>query len=285
VEQPETWITEQLVDGVLVSYRLDDVIIEIDSDEQHLILARNPHFGKMLVLDNIVQITEADEFAYSEMMAHVPIIAHGAVRSVLIVGGGDGAIAQEVLLHQSIERCVLVDIDREVISLAGVHLREVNAGIFDDPRFVLHVGDGSAFVHETSERFDVVIVDSTDPVGPGEVLFTRAFYEGCHRSLRAGGILVTQNGVPTFQADELVQSIAHLRSLFVDASCYLAAVPTYMGGHMALGWASDEPAHRQLGEREIADRWHPLAIETRYYTPAVHRAAFALPRFIEQLVA
>lgn len=280
----ERWFTERLYDDVGFGFRADEVIVERPGPPQDLALIRNRTFGRVLLLDGITQITEADEFVYSEMMAHVPIVAHGDARRVLIIGGGDGAIAQEVLSHAGVERCTLVDIDAEVVEFSREHLGSIHHGVFDDERFELRIGDGAAFVTDTDDRFDVIIVDSTDPVGPGAVLFTREFYAGCRRSLTPGGVLVTQNGVPFLQLDELAGSVEHFASLFADAGCYLAPVPTYVGGHMAMGWACDDPAPRQRTVAELAERWQAAGIETRYYTPEVHAAAFALPRFVADAV-
>ena len=251
---------------------------------QHLVLFENPTFGRMLMLDGVTQVTAADEFVYHEMMTHVPLLAHGGVREVLIVGAGDGGIAREVLRHKSVQRAVLVEIDPGVIEFSREHLPEVSAGAFDDPRLQVHVADAAAWVAASAERFDAIIVDSTDAIGPGAVLFTEEFYRNCRRVLRPGGVLVTQNGVPFMQADELRQSLGHFRKLFADASCYLAVIPTYAFGHMAMGWASDDISLRQVSETVLRSRYGAVGLKTRYYTPSVHKAAFALPAFIEEIV-
>ena len=280
----ERWFPERLYPELRFAFRSEEVLVEESGGAQELALFTNAVFGRVLMLDGVTQITEADEFVYSEMMAHVPIVAHGAARRVLIIGGGDGAIAQEVLAHAHVERCTLVDIDPAVVDFSRQHLASIHQGVFDDPRFELHIDDGAAFVASTEDRFDVIIVDSTDPIGPGAVLFSRQFYGDCHRSLSPGGVLVTQNGVPFLQADELASSVRHFSALFADGGCYLAPVPTYVGGHLAMGWATDDPGKRQLPVSELEARWERAGIETRYYTPAVHAAAFALPRFIAQVV-
>src|SRR5262249_16620341 len=147
------------------------------------------------------------------------------------------------------------------------------------------IDDGMNFVQKTDRRFDVIIVDSTDPQGPGAVLFTYDFYAACKRCMGAGAIMVTQNGVPFFQPGELISSVGHFRRLFVDAGCYVAAIPTYVGGHMAMGWAADDPKSRTVAVETLAERHARAgAFPTRYWTPDVHRAAFALPRFIADAV-
>ena len=276
--------SEDIHDGVRVSYDADRVLHEEDTGHHHLVLFENPGFGRMLMLDGIVQLTMADEFVYHEMFAHVPILAHGAARQVLIIGGGDCGLAEEVLKHASVEHLTQVEIDRSVVDFAARHFAEMNAPVFRDGRFDLVIADGVEFVAATDRRFDVVLVDSTDPIGPGAALFTREFYSGCRRCLGPGGILVTQNGVPFLQSDELVGSIGHFTGLFADCGCYLATVPTYVGGQMALAWASDDADPGAVPEALLDERFRAARLDTRYYSPAVHRAAFALPPFIEEMV-
>jgi spermidine synthase len=282
------WIAETLFDdlGLRMSYRADKVLHEERTGHQHLVLFEQPFFGKMLMLDGAVQITARDEFIYQEMMAHVPLFAHGHARDVLIVGGGDCAIAKEVLKHGSVRRLVQVEIDPAVIHFAKRHFAEITKPVFADARFESVIGDGAHYVARTERRFDVIIVDSTDPQGPGRVLFSQNFYAGCKRCLNSGGVLVTQNGVPMFQPGELKGSVRKLRGLFADTSCYVAAVPTYIGGHMAIGWATDDRRLRRLPVKTVAARHRRAgSFPTRYWTPEVHAAAFALPRFIAEAIA
>ncbi|HEM46031.1 MAG TPA: polyamine aminopropyltransferase, partial [Alphaproteobacteria bacterium] len=171
-----------------------------------------------------------------------------------------------------------------VVEFSKRYLPSICGDAFDDPRLELVIADGAKYVAETQDRFDVAIVDSTDPVGPGEALFTETFYGNVKRCLNEGGVVVTQNGVPFLQADELSGTIRSFRGLFRDASCYLATVPTYVGGPMAFGWGTDDEALRAVPEDELARRFEAAGIETRYYTPAVHRAAFALPVYIRDMI-
>jgi spermidine synthase len=280
----DRWYHETLYDSVRISFRADRVLHEDSTGHFSLALIENARFGKVLMLDGITQVTTADEFIYHEMMSHVPLYAHGAAREVLIVGGGDCGMAEEVLKHASVDRLTQVEIDRSVVDFSKQHFADFNAPVFSDPRFNLVIDDGAAFVAQTDGRFDVVIVDSTDPVGPGAVLFTAEFYAGLHRILKAGGIAVTQNGVPFFQRDELVGSMRDLSKSFAHATAYVAAIPTYVGGHMALGYASDDTdAHRRPLDL-LQQRFAAAPVATRYYTPDVHAAAFALPRFIADAV-
>jgi spermidine synthase len=282
------WIAETLFDdlGFRMSYRIDKVLYETQTEHQHLVLFRQPFFGKILMLDGATQITTRDAFIYQEMMAHVPLFAHGHARDVLIVGGGDCAIAEEVLKHKAVRRLTQVEIDPAVVEFARRHFPEIAKPVFADKRFENVIGDGMTYVATTERRFDVIIVDSTDPQGPGKVLFTRKFYAGCKRCMNKDGILVTQNGVPMLQPDEFASSIRSFRRLFADGTCYIAAIPSYIGGHMAMGWASDDKRLRQITVKTLAARYRSAgSFPTGYWTPEVHAAAFALPRFIADAVA
>ena len=281
------WMAETLFDklGFRTSYTAERVLYETRTAHQHLVLFENAFFGKMLMLDGAVQITARDEYVYQEMMSHVPLFAHGRARNVLIVGGGDCAIAEEVLKHKTVERLTQVEIDAAVVEFAKQHFPEFTRPVFADQRFQCIIDDGAKYVADTERRFDVIIVDSPDPVGPGAVLFTRDFYAGCKRCLNKGGVLMTQNGVPFLQADELAASMSHLRELFADVGCYVAAIPSYVGGLMAMGFASDNKGLRRLSAGTIAARYRKAGrFPTRYWTPELHVGAFALPRFIAELV-
>jgi spermidine synthase len=282
------WMPETLFDdlGFRMTFEVDRVLHETRTDHQHLVLFEHRFFGKILMLDGATQVTSRDEFVYHEMMTHVPLFAHGNAKDVLIVGGGDCGIAEEVLRHKSVERVTQVEIDASVVEFAKQHFPEFTGPVLADKRFELIIDDGMNYVAATERRFDVIIVDSTDPLGPGEVLFSEAFYDGCRRCMRKGGVMVTQNGVPVFQADELTVAINKLRKRWADGTCYVAAIPTYVGGHLAMGWAADNTRLRRASVETIAARYRKAgSFRTRYWTPEVHVAAFALPRFIADKVA
>ncbi len=177
------------------------MLYEVQTEHQHLVLFEHPFFGKMLMLDGATQVTSKDEFIYHEMMTHVPIFAHGKAREVLIVGGGDCGIAEEVLKHKSVERLTQVEIDASVVEFSKEHFPEFTKPVLTNKRFDLVIDDGMNYVAKTERRFDVIIVDSTDPQGPGKVLFSEKFYAACKRCMTKGGVMVTQNGVPIFQAE------------------------------------------------------------------------------------
>ncbi len=253
------------------------------TDFQDLKIFTNPIFGKVMALDGVIQTTTADEFIYHEMMTHPPLLAHGAVKRVLIIGGGDGGCLREVLKHP-VEQVTKVEIDAGVIAASKKFLPEISNGAFEDPRANIIVGDGLAFVAETEEKFDVIIVDSTDPEGPGEVLFTEKFYADCARCLTEKGIIVTQCGVPFLQPIGVTRSYQRLRSAFADVTFTTVAVPTYVGGIMTLGWASQDPSLRLLGAESLRTRADTLNLQTNYYTPEVHLASFALPGYVQRLL-
>jgi spermidine synthase len=268
-----------------MTYAAERVLYETHTEHQDLVLFAHKHFGKVLMLDGATQVTTRDEFIYHEMMSHVPILAHGRAREVLVVGGGDCGIAEEVLKHKAVARLTQVEIDASVLAFSREHFPEFTGPVFADPRFESVIDDGMNYVATTERRFDVIIVDSTDPQGPGKVLFSYDFYAGCKRCLAEGGVMVTQNGVPFFQPDELVSSIGHFRKLFADAGCYVAAIPTYVGGHMAMGWATDDASLRGVPAGTLDARYRAAGtFATTYWTPEVHGAAFALPRFLAEAV-
>ncbi len=278
------WFEETLHPSLRARLRIDKLLYEGESEHQHLILFENAEFGRVLALNGAIQTTERDEFIYHEMLAHVPLLAHGAAREVLIIGGGDGGMLEEVLKHDGVARATLVEIDASVIEFAKKYLRAICGDAFEDPRAHIVIADGVDHAETTANRYDVVIVDSTDPVGPGEALFTERFYRACKRCLAPGGVLVTQNGVPFVQGEELTNTLASLRRHFADATCYTATVPAYIGGCMAFGWASDEATLRATPLATLEGRLKAAVLDTRYYTPAVHRAAFALPGYIAALI-
>ncbi len=280
------WFDETLDEGYRLGLEIDRVIIESESSTQAIGLYETVKFGRVLTLDGVIQTCERDEFIYHEMMAHMPLFAHSGAGAealrVCVIGGGDGGMLREILKHRH-ATATLVEIDGGVIEFCKTHLPNLSAGAFDDPRANIIVADGAAVMASDGPVFDVIIVDSTDPIGPGAILFSEQFYADCKSRLAPGGILVTQNGVPMIQGDDLRRSVGYFAKYFADASCYLAPIPTYFGGFMAFGWASDDDQCRQVTEDVIAKRVAAAQISTRYYNAEIHRAAFALPQYIRTL--
>ena len=281
----DRWVEETLHRGFRIRLKADRVLFDSETEHQQLIILETPEFGRVMMLDGVIQLASKDEFVYHEMMSHVPLFAHGRARKALIVGGGDGGVLREALRHPELDTVTLCEIDRSVIELCRKYFPEVSAGAYDNPRTRIVIADGTKFVAETDERFDVIMVDSTDPIGPGAVLFTREFYAGCRKALAPGGVLVTQNGLPFLQAAELQQSVGYFREMFEDAFAYLATTPTYFGGPMSYGWATDNEKLRHHKRRKIAKRYEQAgAFPTRCWRPDVHVAAFALPTYVRDLV-
>lgn len=275
---------ETLYEGYGQRFRMEKLLHEVRTDHQHLVIFQNPVMGRVMALDGVIQTTEADEFIYHEMLTHVPILAHGAARRVLVIGGGDGGMLREVARHPGVEHITMVEIDATVVDMCKEFLPNHSNGAFDDPRLNLVIDDGMRFVSTTQERYDVIISDSTDPIGPGEVLFTENFYQACHRCLNEGGILVTQNGTPFMQREGVQTTASRLRGLFADWHFYHAAVPTYIGGVMTFAWGATRPDYRKLSLDVLRARYAGSGIVTRYYNPEIHLGAFALPQYVLQAI-
>lgn len=254
------------------------VLLHRHTGRQDVLIFDNPTLGRVMVLDGIVQTSERDEFIYHEMMTHVPIVAHGAARDVLIIGGGDGGALEEVLKHPQIARATMVELDPQVVEIAKTYLPGINRGAFDDPRAELLFADGVEFVASTDRQFDVIILDSTDPMGPGEVLFTESFYAACRARLRSGGVLVGQSGNPILEPDRCWSCRDRLARVFADVSFILASVPAYLGGPFIFCWGCDDPAKRRLSAADLATRPCPEGL--RCYSAAVHAAAFEHPPWL-----
>jgi spermidine synthase len=277
------WFSETLHPHWRQSFAAGKVLFREKTEHQDLVIFENDTFGRVMMLDGVTQLTERDEFIYHEMIAHVPILGHGMARRVLIVGGGDGGTLREVLRHPSVEHCTMVEIDGAVVDMAIEHMPSVSAGAFDDPRCHLVIADGIEYVKTAETTFDVIIIDSTDPFGPAEGLFTAEFYGHCAQILTPGGILVVQAGVPFLQPEELSHIQGNLAANFRETTFYAITVPTYVGGLMTLGWASNDPTRKVPEPSLLAKRYKDSGLSCRYYSPAVHAGAFALPGFIQDV--
>ena len=281
----DSWINETLYPDWGQRFRVKRELARVQSDFQDIVIFESFSHGRVMVLDGVIQITEADEFVYQEMLAHVPLLAHGAAANVLIIGAGDGGVLRRVLQHKTVRRAVMCEIDGEVIRLSKLFLPDIAGDAWDDHRAEVIVGDGIDYVKRAPDAsFDAIIVDSTDPIGVGEVLFTDSFYENCARILSSRGLVVNQCGVPFMQADELRETSARRVKFFPHVTAYVAAVPTYVGGFMTLGWAAKDPSLVRVGVEEIRARAAASGIlgTTRYWTPEIYAGAFNLPPYIAQ---
>lgn len=279
----DSWINETLYPDWGQRFLVKRELARVQSQFQDIVLFESFSHGRVMVLDGVIQITERDEFVYQEMLTHVPLLAHGSAENVLIIGAGDGGVLRRVLQHKGVRRAVMAEIDGEVIRLCKEHLPDIAGGAWDDPRAQVIVGDGIDYVKRAPDgAFDVIIVDSTDPIGVGEVLFTDEFYENCARILTPRGLVVNQCGVPFMQADELRDTSMRRRRFFPHVTAYVAAVPTYVGGFMTLGWSAKDAGLTTVAAEVIRDRAGAAGIlgTTEYWTPEIHAGAFNLPPYI-----
>ncbi len=274
----ELWFSEDQTADLRISCRVTRVLHRERTPFQEIAVYETPEFGRLLALDDVIQTTERDEFTYHELLAHPVLCAHPRPRRVLVVGGGDGGVLREVLKHPCVEEAHLVEIDERVMAVAREFLPGIAAG-FADPRAIVHVGDGIEFVARHADAFDVIVVDSTDPVGPAVGLFEEPFYRSVHACLREGGLFAAQTESPFFNADLIARVHATLRGIFPLVRLLLGVVPTYPGGCWSVTVASKGPDPASCDEERAA------SLATRYYSPAVHRALLALPPFVRDLLA
>jgi spermidine synthase len=242
--------------------------------------------GRVLVLDDIVQLTTRDESAYAEMLTHLPLLEHGRAARVMIVGGGDLSIADEALKHRGVKEVVLVDIDGRVVELCREHFAAINANAFADRRLTIEIADAFEYLGraESRGRFDLIVADRPDPVGPGKALFGENFYDRVKNALAPGGFATFQTGVPFYQPQEITDALAELRASFQQCGVYLTVVPTYIGGFMALSWAGKgKRLGTPAGVKRARAAFARAKLETDYYNPAIHAATFALPEWIKRL--
>jgi spermidine synthase len=278
----DLWVTETHQGHMGLSFKVEETLFSGRSDFQKVDVVRTAGHGALLLNDGIMMVSERDEFVYHEMIAHVPLFVHPDPRRVLIIGGGDGGTAREVLRHPSVERATLVEIDGMVVNACREHMPSVHGGAFDDPRLELRIQDGVKYVAETEERFDVILVDSTDPIGPAAPLFDRTFYGNVVRRLTDRGIFVSQAESPFYDGRIQRPMFENQREFFARLHLYLFTNLTYPGGLWSFGFASK-------GLCPLADfdpaRVAAAGLSTRWYNPGVHRAAFGLPTFVADRLA
>jgi spermidine synthase len=281
-------VKERLHKGYAQAMEVTQVLADERSQFQHIRIFDTVANGRVMTLDDIVQITSRDESAYADMLTHLPMLEHGKVERVMIVGGGDLSIADEALKHKSVKEVVLVDIDGRVIELCRQLFGGVNAKAFKDRRMTIEVADAFEYLgrKESRNRFDLIIADRPDPVGPGKALFGETFYDRVKFALRKGGYATFQTGVPFYQPWEITDALKELAEFFPRSGLYLTVVPTYIGGFMALSWASKGgPAlGSPAGIRRAARAYKKARLKCDYYNPDMHQAAFALPQWIKKLV-
>lgn len=273
----ELWFTEKQTENFGITMKIHETYVNEQTEFQDLAMVKTEEFGNMLLLDGMVMTTEKDEFVYHEMVAHPVLYTHPNPEHVLVVGGGDGGVIREVLKHPQVKKAVLVDIDGKVIEYSKKYLPSI-AGKLEDARVEVLVGDGFMHIHEHKNAYDVIMVDSTEPVGPAANLFTRGFYQGIYEALREDGIFVAQTDNPWFKAD-LIQSVnKDVKEVFPIVRVYGANIPTYPSGLWTFTMGSKKYDPLEVDETAIPE------IDTKYYTPRLHKAAFVLPKFVEDLI-
>ncbi len=274
--------TEKHTKHVGLCIDIDQQLYCAQSAFQRIDVFDTSEFGRMLVLDGILMLTEKDEFIYHEMITHVPLAVHPAAKNVLVIGGGDGGAVRELCRYDAIAHIDLVEIDEDVVSVCRKYFPKVASG-FSDPRVSIRFEDGLKYIRRCSDAYDVIIVDSTDPFGPGEGLFTKEFYGNCFKALKSDGILVNQHENPFYPDDAAAVKRIHKQIVlsFPLSRLYQAHIPTYPAGHWLFGFSSKQ--YHPIQHLD-AKRWNALGIETRYYNTNLHKAAFALPTYVEDLI-
>ncbi len=277
----ELWYSENHSEHAKMSIRVDKQLYCGQSEYQRIDVFESKEFGRFLTLDGIMMLTEKDEFIYHEMITHVPMAAGRNIRNVLVIGAGDGGTVRELTRYDSIEHIDMVEIDEQVVDACRKYLPQTACRL-DDIRVNIHFEDGLRFVRSRENEYDLIIVDSTDPFGPGEGLFTTEFYGNCYKALTDKGILVNQHESPYYDEDAKAMQRAHRRiaQSFDICRVYQAHIPTYPSGHWLFGFAS-----KGIDPLDIdADAWNALGIKTRYYNTDLHRGCFALPNYVKELL-
>lgn len=276
------WFSEAQTPNVKLSIRVDRHLYSGRSEFQRIDVFDSPEFGRFLTLDGYMMLTEKDEFIYHEMIVHVPMAVHPKVREVLVIGAGDGGVIRELVRYPEIGRIDMVEIDPLVVEVCRQYLPQTACRL-EDSRLMIHFEDGLKFVRSCENQYDLIIVDSTDPFGPGEGLFTREFYGNCLKALREDGIMVNQHESPFYQEDAVACQRVHKRIVksFPISRVYQAHIPTYPSGHWLFGFASKK--YHPLKDLDEV-RWNLRGLTCRYYTTTLHKGAFYLPAYVEELL-
>lgn len=279
----ELWYTEEHSEHVRFSIKVDKQLCSKQSRFQRIDVFESPEFGRFFTLDGLMMLTEKDEFIYHEMIVHVPMATNPNIRRVLVIGAGDGGTVRELTRYSTIEHIDMVEIDEEVVNVCRELLPQT-AGKLSDPRVTLYFEDGLKFVRSKENEYDLIIVDSTDPFGPGEGLFTREFYGNCFKALTHDGILVNQHETPYYSAYARSMKRAHkrIKEFFPICRVYQAHIPTYPSGHWLFGFASK---HYDPIRDLDAERWNALNLSMRYYNTDIHTGSFAIPTYVKELLA
>lgn len=278
----QLWFTERHTPNVKFSIKVDRQLFSAQSEFQRIDVFDSKEFGRFLTLDGYMMLTEKDEFIYHEMIVHVPMAIHPCVKKVLVIGAGDGGVIRELCRYETIEKIDMVEIDELVVEVSKKYL-PTTACCFDDPRLNIYYQDGLKFVRTKEDEYDLIIVDSTDPFGPGEGLFTKEFYGNCYKALNDTGIMVNQHESPFYPDDAIAMQRAHKRIVesFPISRVYQAHIPTYPSGHWLFGFASKK--YHPIKDFQKT-KWNARGMKTKYYNTGSHVGAFALPNYVEELL-
>ena len=282
-QEMDIWFSEKHTPNVKLSIRVDKQLYSKQSAFQRIDIFESKDFGRFLTLDGIMMLTEKDEFIYHEMIVHVPMSVHPCAKKILVVGAGDGGVVRELCKYNCIEKIDVVEIDEEVVKACAEFLPQTGSS-FQDPRVSMYFQDGLRYVRQKKEQlYDIIIVDSTDPFGPGEGLFTKEFYGNCYKVLNDDGIMVNQHESPFYEEDAIAVQRAHKRIVesFHTSLVYQAHIPSYPSGHWLFGFSSKK--YHPLRDFH-AKEWKTLKIKTDYYNTQLHTGSFALPNYVENLL-
>ncbi|NLG53671.1 MAG: polyamine aminopropyltransferase [Clostridiales bacterium] len=277
----ELWYTEEHTPDVRFSIRVDKHIYSEQTKFQRIDFFDSKEFGRFLTLDGLMMVTEKDEFIYHDMIAHVPMATNPDIENILVIGAGDGGTVREITRYNTVKKVDMVEIDEQVVVTCRRFLPQT-ASSFDDPRVSLYFEDGLKFVRSKNDEYDLIIVDSTDPIGPGEGLFTREFYGNCYKALKKNGILVNQHESPYYydNAENMKRTHKRIRELFPICRVYQAHIPTYPSGHWLFGFASKTFDPLSFD----AARWNSLGLKTKYYNTDIHIGSFCLPTYVTEML-
>ena len=275
----EFWFTEVQDEDVKFSIKVDEVLVTKQSKYQRIDIFNSHEFGKVLVLDGCLMVTEKDEYIYHDMITHIPLATKPDIKKVLVIGGGDGGTVRELCKYDSIEAIDLVEIDEDVITLCQEYIPSI-ACCLSHEKVTIHIEDGLPFVRKKSNEYDLIIVDSTDPFGPGESLFTKEFYGNCCNALTEKGILMNQHESVFYDSykDEAKRVHSKIKMFFKHAKVFQAHIPTYPSGHWLFGFASKSDDPLVFDE----NAWNKLGIKTKYYNTDIHKGAFYLPNSVKE---
>ncbi|NLM09973.1 MAG: polyamine aminopropyltransferase [Clostridiaceae bacterium] len=278
----DLWFSEKYTDGVIFSIKVEKQLTSVQSEFQRIDIFESEDFGRILVIDGYLMLTEKDEFIYHEMIVHVPMAVHPDAERILVIGAGDGGVVRELTRYDSVKKIDLVEIDEMVVKVCKEFLPQTSCK-FDDERVSVYFQDGIEYVKKCGNIYDLIIVDSTDPFGPGEALFTEEFYKNCYRALKDDGIMVNQHESPYYKNDAIAMQSAHKKifNTFDISQVYQAHIPTYASGHWLFGFASKK-YHPVMDLN--SSKWNDLGIKTKYYNTNLHLGAFALPNYVQELL-